>query len=423
MRKDSGTPRIDFLTREYPPTIYGGAGVHAEELSKALAERIDVTVRAFDGPRLAVDIPQIPAEDPAGSLRVVGYDVPEDFADDNTATKTFAVDLQMADDVDGDLVHAHTWYTCLAGRLAQQLHDVPLVVTAHSIEPQRPWKRDQLGGGYELSMWAEREAFEHADRIIAVSDVMRRGILEAYPAVDPERVVVIHNGITISDFTTPDDDDPGWDVFDRHDIDRDMPTVLYVGRMSRQKGLPYLLAALRSVSSGVQVVLCGAAPDAPEAARDVRESIKLLQKERGNVVWIDEVPPTDELNALEHGCDVFVAPSLYEPLAVGVLEAMACGLPVVATQVGSIPEIVVDGETGFVVPIGQRLDGSCEPADADTFVTDLATAINRMVENPARAEAMGIAGYQRARDHFSWERIADQTIQVYEEVIAEHRGL
>lgn len=237
--------KVDILTREYPPHVYGGAGVHAEELSKVLAERIDVTVRAFDGKRTEADIPAIPnAADAKGSLKVVGYDTPSELADANPALKTFGVDLQIANDVDADIIHAHTWYACLAGYLAKMLHGTPLVITAHSLEPFRPWKREQLGGGYNLSSWGEKEAYEHADRVIAVSGGMRKDILTAYPNLDPNKVVVVYNGITMADFATPAPDDPGWKVFERYHIDRSKPTLLFVGRITRQKGLPYLLLSL-----------------------------------------------------------------------------------------------------------------------------------------------------------------------------------
>lgn len=248
--------KVDILTREYPPHVYGGAGVHAEELSKVLAERIDVTVRAFDGKRTEADIPAIPnAADAKGSLKVVGYDTPSELADANPALKTFGVDLQIANDVDADIIHAHTWYACLAGYLAKMLHGTPLVITAHSLEPFRPWKREQLGGGYNLSSWGEKEAYEHADRVIAVSGGMRKDILTAYPNLDPNKVVVVYNGITMADFATPAPDDPGWKVFERYHIDRSKPTLLFVGRITRQKGLPYLLKALHLISKDIQVVL------------------------------------------------------------------------------------------------------------------------------------------------------------------------
>ena len=411
--------KVDILTREYPPHVYGGAGVHAEELSKVLAERIDVTVRAFDGPRTPGDIPAIAGTDPKGSLDLVGYDIPAELKDANAALKTFGVDLQIANDVDADLVHVHTWYACLAGRLAQQLHEVPLVITAHSLEPFRPWKREQLGGGYNLSSWAEKDAYEHADRIIAVSGGMREDILAAYPNVDPNKVVVVHNGITMADFATPALDDAGWKVFERYHIDRSKPTLLFVGRITRQKGLPYLLKALHLIDPGIQVVLCAGAPDTPEIAEEVKTAFAKLDEERGNIIWIEEMLPKHELNALEHGCDAFICPSIYEPLGIVNLEAMACGLPVVATATGGIPEVVVDGVTGYLVPIEQKHDGTGTPTNPERFVHDLADAINEMFADPQRAKDMGERGRERARDKFSWESIADQTVAVYRSVLEE----
>ncbi|WEV65098.1 glycogen synthase [Bifidobacterium sp. ESL0764] len=405
--------KIDLLTREYPPHVYGGAGVHVEELSKVLAKRAEVTVRAFDRARKPDEVPQVSG----GSLRVVGYDVPRELSQANMALQTFGVDLQMAGDADGDIVHAHTWYACLAGRLAAQLHEIPLVVTAHSLEPFRPWKRDQLGGGYNLSSWAERDAFTHADRVIAVSLGMKQDILTAYPAIDPAKISVVHNGITIADFTTPESDDPAWKVFERYHINRSLPTLLFVGRVTRQKGLPYLLRALHLVDKGIQVVLCAGAPDTEELGAEVRASFAKLKAERGNVIWIEEMLPRPELNALEHGCDAFVCPSIYEPLGIVNLEAMACGLPVVASATGGIPEVVVDGVTGYLVPIEQKHDGSGTPTHPDDFVHDMAAAINRLMADPQRAREMGEAGFRRARDEFSWERIADETMDVYRQVL------
>ena len=414
--------KVELLTREYPPHIYGGAGVHVEELSKALAASIDVTVRAFDGPRTPEQIPAIPQPDPAGSLRVVGYRGSAEFTKSNQAIRAFDIDLQMANDVEGDLVHAHTWYTCLAGRLAAQLHDIPLIVTAHSLEPFRPWKAEQLGGGYRLSSWAERDAYEHADRVIAVSEGMRRDILKAYPSLNPEHIVVVTNGIRISEFTEPGADDPAWQVFENYHIDRHRPTLLFVGRTTRQKGLPYLMRALPLIDPDIQVVLCAGAPDTAQMAKDVRASYESLQERRGGVVWIEEMLPRPQLRALEHGCDVFVCPSIYEPLGIVNLEAMACGLPVVASATGGIPEVVKDGETGSLVPLKQAKDGTGTPSDPKAFEHDLAEAINHMFADPQRARHMGQAGFERARDHFSWDRVAQRTIDVYRSALGEHEG-
>lgn len=409
--------KVELLTREYPPHVYGGAGVHAQELSNVLADISDVTVRAFDGVR---DNNGQVEQREGGSLRVVGYDNIAQLADANAAIQTFGVDLAIANDVEGDIVHAHTWYTCLAGRLAQQLHGIPLVITAHSLEPFRPWKREQLGGGYELSSWAERDAYEHADAIIAVSGGMKEDILAAYPNVNPDKVHVVYNGITMDDFVTPADDDPGWQVFDRYHIDRSKPTLLFVGRITRQKGLPYLLKALHYVDPSVQVVLCAGAPDTPEIMQEVRQSFADLDKTRGNVIWIEEMLPKGELSALEHGCDAFVCPSIYEPLGIVNLEAMACKLPVIASATGGIPEVVVDGETGVLVPLKQLRDGTGTPLEPDTFVHDMADAINRVMADSALRERMGQAGYERARDKFSWHSIAQDTLEVYKKVLADH---
>ncbi|MCI1832889.1 MAG: glycogen synthase [Bifidobacterium sp.] len=407
--------KVDIVTREYPPHVYGGAGVHVEELSRVLAERIDVTVRAFDGPREPKDATAFSGG--AGSLTVVGYNVPDELSRANQALRTFGVDLQMANDVHSDLVHAHTWYACLAGRLAQQLHEIPLIVTAHSLEPFRPWKREQLGGGYNLSSWAERDAYEHADRVIAVSDGMRSDILTAYPRIDPDKVVVVHNGITIEDFTAPADDDPAWGVFDRYHIDRTKPTLLFVGRITRQKGLPYLLQALHFIDAGVQVVLCAGAPDTPQIASEVKSAFERLDESRGNIIWIERMLPRKELSALEHGADAFICPSIYEPLGIVNLEAMACGLPVVASATGGIPEVVQDGRTGYLVPVDQVHDGTGTPTHPDEFIHDMADAINRVMADPERARRMGRSGFSRARDEFSWETIADKTIDVYSSVL------
>ncbi len=417
---------IDLLTREYPPHIYGGAGVHVDELSRAMARHVDVTVRAFDGPRSPQELAEIAAaaqtEGTPGSLEVIGYDVNPSMAEANGALKTFDHDLQMAKDVNSELVHAHTWYACLAGRLASMMNNIPFVITAHSLEPFRPWKADQLGGGYNLSSWAEKDAYDNADAVIAVSEGMKKDILQAYPNVDANKVHVIYNGITMEDFETPSEDDPAWGVFDRYNINRSKPTLLFVGRITNQKGLPYLLKALPKINPEIQVVLCAGAPDTEEIMTQVREAFAQLDKERGNIVWIEEMLPRPELNALEHGCDAFICPSIYEPLGIVNLEAMACGLPIVGSATGGIPEVVVDGETGILVHFDQLHDGTGTPTNPEAFVNDMAAAIDAMFSDPQRAQAMGEAGYKRARDVFSWETIAEQTIDLYKQVLAEYKS-
>jgi starch synthase len=408
---------VDLVTREYPPHIYGGAGVHVNELSKVLAHRADVTVRAFDGPRTPSELAQFNTKTSDGSLSVVGYSVPGELEGANQALETFGVDLQIARDVAADIVHSHTWYACLAGRLASQLHGIPHVITAHSLEPFRPWKAEQLGGGYRLSSWAEKDAYESADAIIAVSAGMKKDILTAYPALDSERISVVHNGIDIEAFAAPAPDSAAWQVFERYNIDRSKPTLLFVGRITRQKGLPYLLEALEQVSPDIQVVLCAGAPDTKEIGDQVRTKFAELNRTRGNIVWIEEMLPHDELTALEHGCDAFVCPSIYEPLGIVNLEAMACGLPVVASATGGIPEVVVDGETGVLVPLEQLGDGTGTPIHPEEFVHDLAQGIDSVFADPQRAKRMGESGFERARDYFSWDSIAVQTLDVYKSVL------
>lgn len=392
--------RVDLLTREYPPEVYGGAGVHVGELVRALRTGIDVRVRCFGAPR-----------EEAGTF---AYATPPGLADANAAIATLGVDLEMAQDASGaDLVHSHTWYANFAGATAKRLHGIPHVVTAHSLEPLRPWKAEQLGGGYRVSSWAERTAFEEADAVIAVSGGMRRDILRAYPTIDPDRVEVVYNGIDLDDWAPNDDAE----AVRALGVDPAAPSIVFVGRITRQKGLPYLLRAARALPPEVQLVLCAGAPDTPEIMAEVTGLVDELRLEREGVVWIDRHLPRPELTALLTAATAFVCPSVYEPLGIVNLEAMACGAPVVGTATGGIPEVVDDGVTGVLVPIEQLQDGTGTPVDPDRFVADLAAALTAVVSDPARAAEMGAAGRRRAEELFAWSSIATRTIEVYERVL------
>jgi alpha-maltose-1-phosphate synthase len=391
--------RVDLLTREYPPEVYGGAGVHVEYLARELRPHADVRVHCFGAPR---DEPGVTAYvDPAGLTGA------------NAALRTMGVDLEMAAGCAGaDVVHSHTWYANLGGHVAKLLHGVPHVVSTHSLEPLRPWKAEQLGGGYALSSWCERVALEAADAVIAVSAGMRRDVLAAYPSVDPERVTVVHNGIDTGQYAP----DLGTDVLARIGMDPARPSVVFVGRITRQKGLPYLLRAAASLPPDTQLVLLAGAPDTPEIAAEVEALVADLRASRSGVVWVaDMLPKADVVQVLTHAT-VFVCPSVYEPMGIVNLEAMACETAVVATATGGIPEVVADGETGLLVPIEQASDGTGTPLDPDRFVADLAAAMTRLVADPAQAAAMGKAGRVRAVEHFSWGTIAERTMAVYRSV-------
>ncbi len=397
--------RVDVLSREYPPEVYGGAGVHVAELVAALRRDVDVVVRCFGLPR---DEPHTYA-----------YLVPPQLASANPALATLGVDLQMAQDVTGaDLVHSHTWYANAGGHLAKLLHGIPHVVTAHSLEPLRPWKAEQLGGGYRVSSEIERTAFESADAVIAVSAGMRADILRCYPAIDPARVHVVHNGIDLERWKPTEDHA----ALERFGIDPERRSVVFVGRITRQKGLPYLLAAARELEPDVQVILCAGAPDTPEIMAEVQEGVRVLQAERDGVVWIEEMLPQHELAAVLTAGTVFVCPSVYEPLGIVNLEAMACGLPVVGTATGGIPEVVADGLTGRLVPIEQADDGTGAPLDPERFVADLAAILGEVLADPATARLMGEAGRLRAEAEFSWASIAERTLAVYESLLPPEEG-
>jgi starch synthase len=388
--------RVDLLTREYPPEIYGGAGVHVEYLARELRRLIDVRVQCFGEPR---DEPGVSA-----------HQVPAQLEGANAVLGVFGVDLTMAAAVAGtDVVHSHTWYANLGGHVAKLLHSVPHVMTTHSLEPLRPWKAEQLGGGYALSRWAERTAISAADAVIAVSAGMRADVLRCYPDVDPDRVHVIHNGIDTEEYSPRRDTD----VMARHHIDPDRPTVVFVGRITRQKGLPYLLRAARAFDADAQIVLCAGAPDTHDILGEVTGLVNLLQTERRGVFWISQTLPRAELVEILSQATVFVCPSVYEPMGIVNLEAMACETAVVATATGGIPEVVDDGETGLLVPIEQADDGTGTPLDPAAFAADLAAAVNLLLGDPGRAAAMGKAGRERAVTQFSWREIASRTVELY----------
>ncbi len=407
-RSNSGTDagsdrlRVDLLTREYPPEVYGGAGVHVEYLARDLRPLADVRVHCFGAKRTE-----------AG---VTAYADPAGLAGANAALRTMGIDLEMAAGCAGtDIVHSHTWYANFAGHVAKLLYGVPHVVTTHSLEPLRPWKAEQLGGGYALSSYCERTAIEGADAVVAVSAGMKRDVLAAYPGVDEAKIRVVHNGIDTVQYAP----DRGTDVVERLGIDLNRPSVVFVGRITRQKGLPYLMRACHDLPSDTQIVLLAGAPDTPEIAAEVEGLAAQLRAARDpqGVIWVQEMLPKHEVVQVLTHATVFVCPSVYEPMGIVNLEAMACETAVVATATGGIPEVVADGETGLLVPIEQVSDGSGTPVDPDRFVRDLAAALTTLLQDPDRAARMGLAGRRRAVEHFSWESIAERTLQVYRSVL------
>ena len=394
--------KVALLTKEYPPEVYGGAGVHVEYLSRELARLVDVDVHCFG--------PHRPSALVRGSYEPWA-ELPR--AQDGGVLQTMSVDLAMAARVaDADVVHSHTWYTNLAGHLAKLLYGIPHVMTAHSLEPLRPWKAEQLGAGYALSSFCERTAILEADAIIAVSAAMADDVRAAYPGVDDQRVWVIHNGIDPAEYH------PGGDpaVAAAHGVDPDRPIAMFVGRVTRQKGIIHLIDGAESLAPEIQLVLCAGAPDTPQIGAEIRSRIADLQTRRPGVVWIDQMLPRADVVALLGVADVFVCPSVYEPFGLINLEAMACELPVVASAVGGIPEIVLDGVTGSLVPVSIGPDGA--PTDPARFARDLATAVNELIADPARARRFGQEGRERVLEHFSWRAIAAHTAALYGDVLA-----
>jgi alpha-maltose-1-phosphate synthase len=394
--------RVALLTREYPPEIYGGAGVHVEYLSRELARLVEVGVHCFGAPRESDLV--------AGAYRpweAIGSAAPHD-----AALRTLSVNLVMAAGVTGaDVVHTHTWYANFGGHLAKLVHGIPHVATTHSLEPRRPWKAEQLGGGYALSCFCERTSLEAADAVIAVSSAMRDDVLACYPSIDPGRVVVVHNGVDTDEFRP----DPGLEALHRLGIDPDRPSVVFVGRITRQKGIEHLLAAAAAIDPAAQLVLFPSAPDTAEVGREMRARAAELDESRGSVLWLEEVIPRPELIQVLTHATVFVCPSVYEPFGLVNVEAMACGTAVVASSIGGLPEVVADGETGLLVPFEAAVGGN--PADAGRFAADLAGAINQLLADPEAARTMGAAGRARVLERFSWPAIAARTVDVYRSVL------
>lgn len=396
--------RIDIVTKEFPPEIYGGAGVHVAELSRVLAAKADLRVHAFGAER----------ERDFHGAQVSSYGNLPELDEANATVQTLGVDLRIVPNIAGaDLVHSHTWYANMAGHLAALLHGIPHVLSAHSLEPLRPWKAEQLGGGYAVSSWVEKTAYEAAAAIIAVSDGMRKDILRSYPEVDPEKVRVIHNGIDVSQWQRDESDQ----IVRSLGIDPNRPSVVWVGRVTRQKGVPYLLKAAAALPPEVQLVLCAGAADTPELGAEVNSLIAGLKAERDGVIVIERMLPRNELIQVLSHATVFACPSIYEPLGIVNLEAMACGAAVVASATGGIPEVVAHGETGLLVTLEQVADGTGTPLDPEKFVADFAAALIDVVSDRHRARAMGEKGRERAEQHFSWESIVEQTLDVYRSVL------
>jgi alpha-maltose-1-phosphate synthase len=384
--------RVAMMTREYPPEVYGGAGVHVTELVAQLRHLCEVDVHCMGAPRPGAFVHQ---PDPA-------------LKGANPALSTLSADLNMVNGAsNATVVHSHTWYTGLAGHLAALLYGIPHVLTAHSLEPMRPWKAEQLGGGYRVSSWVEKTAVEAAEAVIAVSSGMRDDVLHTYPALDPNRVHVVRNGID-TDVWYPVEPQPGDSVLEELGVDRNRPIVAFVGRITRQKGVAHLIAATHHFAPEIQLVLCAGAPDTPEIAAEVTSAVQELARVRSGVFWVREMLPIGKIREILSAATVFVCPSVYEPLGIVNLEAMACATAVVASDVGGIPEVVADRQTGLLV----HYDAS----DPAFFERRLAEAVNSLVADPERARQYGQAGRERCIQEFSWAHIAEQTLEIYRKV-------
>jgi alpha-maltose-1-phosphate synthase len=399
--------RVGLFTREYPPYIYGGAGVHVDYLSRELAKKVEVEVHCWGD-----------QHSNAGNLHVRG-DQPWNVITEGTtgkfkgALEAFSLNLSQVKALTGvDVVHTHTWYVSMAGFLAKKLYDVPFVLTTHSLEPLRAWKSEQLGSGYAMSSWMERTAIEDADAVIAVSNGTKDDILRVYP-LPPERVHVSYNGIDLEEYRQTTDTS----ALELHSVDPEVPYVLFVGRITRQKGVTHLVDAIQYMPKGTQVVLCAGAPDTPEIAAEMRAKVEEVRAKNPHVIWIEKMLSKPEVIQLYSHARVFCCPSVYEPFGIINLEAMACGAPVVASATGGIKEVVVDGVTGYLVPFEQDPVTSF-PLNSDQFAKDLGTKVTALLEDPEKCRTFGQAGRKRVEEKFSWTAIADETIALYKTLIS-----
>jgi len=395
-----------FYTREFPPYVYGGAGVHVEYLADELSKLMDVEVRCFGD-----------QDSKEGSLSVKGfpYDNPVlENADDKLKAifQTLSTGLHMnADVIDADVIHCHTWYAHFAGIIAKLCYGIPLVITTHSLEPLRPWKREQLGRGYDTSSWIEKTAIEMADALIAVSEETKEDVLK-YFNVDESKVKVIYNGINLQQYITTSESG----TLDTYHIDKSKPFVLFVGRITRQKGIIHLVNAIKYIDPDTQIVLCAGAPDTKEIGVEMQEAVHEVQKTRNNIIWIDKMVTKEEIIQLYSHADVFCCPSIYEPFGIINIEAMACDTAVVASAVGGIKEVVVHGETGFLIPVEQQDSAPFEPVNPDKFAKDLADGINTLIKDPVLRKSMAQKGRKRVEDHFDWIAIAKQVKELYKSI-------
>ncbi len=399
--------RVGLMTREYPPNVYGGAGVHVEYLSRELAKKIEVEVHCWGDQHLDDANLHVRGAEP---WALIGESTQEKF---KTALETLTLNIaQMTSIAKIDIVHTHTWYVSMAGFLAKKLFNIPFVLTTHSLEPLRAWKAEQLGSGYAMSSWMERTAILDADAVIAVSQGTKADILRAYPEVDPERVHVIYNGIDLAEYQKTSDTT----ALTKYGVDPSLPYVLFVGRITRQKGVTHLVEAIQYLPAGTQVVLCAGAPDTPEIAAEMREKVEAARALNPQVVWIEKMVTKPEAIQLYSNASVFCCPSVYEPFGIINLEAMACRAPVVASATGGILEVVVDGETGYLVPFEQDPVTSF-PLHPEKFARDLAEKISILLADPAKAKTFGEAGRKRVEETFAWTAIAEQTIKLYTQLI------